>query len=62
VVFDMTLKTPEYPAGRPLVLIASDITIQSGSLGPKEARDHLLLFFWLSCLIFAQQPIICLSV
>ena len=31
-----TLKTPEYPEGRPLVIIANDCTVQSGSFGVKE--------------------------
>jgi len=31
-----TLKTPEYPEGREIVLIANDITIQSGSFGVNE--------------------------
>lgn len=32
----MTLKTPECSYGRQLVVIANDITFQSGSFGPKE--------------------------
>jgi acetyl-CoA carboxylase/biotin carboxylase 1 len=31
-----TLKTPEYPGGRPLVIVANDCTVQSGSFGVKE--------------------------
>ena len=31
-----TLKTPEYPEGRPLVIVANDCTVQSGSFGVKE--------------------------
>merc|ERR1719326_2804196 len=31
-----TLKTPEYPDGRPLVIVANDCTVQSGSFGVKE--------------------------
>jgi len=32
----VTLKTPEYPEGRPLVIVANDCTVQSGSFGIKE--------------------------
>jgi len=31
-----TLKTPEFPEGRPLVIVANDCTVQSGSFGVKE--------------------------
>lgn len=31
-----TLRTPEYPAGRQLVLIANDLSVQNGTFGPKE--------------------------
>ena len=31
-----TLKTPEYPEGREIVVIANDVTFQSGSFGVKE--------------------------
>ncbi|KAJ3357332.1 acetyl-coenzyme-A carboxylase [Allomyces javanicus] len=39
VAWLMTLKTPECPAGRQVVLIANDITYAIGSFGPAE--DHL---------------------
>ena len=32
----MTARTPEYPRGRKLVVVANDITYQIGSFGPKE--------------------------
>jgi len=32
----VTLRTPEYPSGRELVLIANDVTFQAGSFGVKE--------------------------
>lgn len=32
----LTLLTPEYPAGRELVLIANDITFANGTFGPRE--------------------------
>merc|ERR1711871_1490773 len=31
-----TMKTPEYPEGREMVIIANDVTVQSGSFGVKE--------------------------
>lgn len=31
-----TMKTPEYPEGRDVVLISNDVTVQSGSFGVKE--------------------------
>ena len=37
----MTLKTPEFPAGRDIIVIANDITYLIGSFGPRED----LLFF-----------------
>merc|ERR1740121_3022155 len=36
VVWLCTLRTPEYPAGRELVLIGNDLTIKAGSFGTKE--------------------------
>lgn len=46
----MTLKTPEYPDGRDIVVISNDITFKIGSFGPDEdllfmkaseyAREH----------------------
>eukprot|EP00698_Gefionella_okellyi_P010265 TRINITY_DN2654_c0_g1_i1.p1 TRINITY_DN2654_c0_g1~~TRINITY_DN2654_c0_g1_i1.p1 ORF type:complete len:2219 (-),score=529.05 TRINITY_DN2654_c0_g1_i1:1486-8142(-) len=41
VVWRMVLHTPEYPAGRPVIVIANDITFLSGSFGPRE--DELFL-------------------
>ena len=32
----MSLRTPEYPEGRPVVTVANDITFQIGSFGPAE--------------------------
>jgi len=34
--FHTTLKTPEYPEGRPLVIVANDCTVMSGSFGVDE--------------------------
>jgi len=36
VGWETTLKTPEYPEGRPLVIVANDCTVQSGSFGVPE--------------------------
>lgn len=36
VAWRVELLTPEYPAGREMVLIANDVTIQAGSFGPME--------------------------
>ncbi|TRY78898.1 hypothetical protein TCAL_01701 [Tigriopus californicus] len=36
VAWKMSMKTPEYPEGRDIIVIANDITINIGSFGPKE--------------------------
>jgi len=36
VAWHCQMKTPEYPEGRELVIIASDVTFQSGSFGVEE--------------------------
>eukprot|EP00913_Durusdinium_trenchii_P003670 g3397.t1 len=36
LAWKLTLKTPEYPAGMELILIANDVTFQAGSFGVKE--------------------------
>merc|ERR1719487_1736669 len=36
VGWECMLKTPEYPEGRPLVIVANDCTVQSGSFGIRE--------------------------
>lgn len=36
VVWKCIFKTPEYPTGREVILIANDITFRSGSFGPEE--------------------------
>mmetsp|Transcript_29227 Transcript_29227/g.75274 ORF Transcript_29227/g.75274 Transcript_29227/m.75274 type:complete len:927 (-) Transcript_29227:436-3216(-) len=36
LAFLLTLYTPEYPTGRPLVIIANDITFANGTFGPLE--------------------------
>ncbi|CAM9969826.1 unnamed protein product, partial [Ectocarpus sp. 12 AP-2014] len=42
VAWMLTLRTPEYPEGRQLVLIANDITHQAGSFGTREDIVFLL--------------------
>ncbi|XP_047665603.1 acetyl-CoA carboxylase 1 isoform X8 [Tachysurus fulvidraco] len=36
VAWRMTLRTPEYPAGRDIIVISNDITHKIGSFGPQE--------------------------
>lgn len=36
VAWKMTLKTPEFPSGRDIIVIANDITFKIGSFGPRE--------------------------
>ena len=36
VVWRMTLKTPEFPDGRDIIVIANDMTHKIGSFGPQE--------------------------
>lgn len=53
------MKTPEYPAGREVVVIANDVTVQSGSFGVEEdeffyklsvyARKHKLPRIYIAC-------------
>lgn len=55
----VTMKTPEYPAGRDIVLIANDVTVQSGSFGVEEdefffkaskyARENSIPRVYISC-------------
>jgi len=55
----ISMKTPEYPDGRDVVLIANDVTVQSGSFGVEEddfffaaskyAREKKLPRLYISC-------------
>ncbi|WFD29030.1 acetyl-coenzyme-A carboxylase [Malassezia sp. CBS 17886] len=36
VAWHLEILTPEFPDGRPLVLVANDVTLQAGSFGPRE--------------------------
>jgi len=59
LAWQVTMKTPEYPDGREVVLIANDVTVQSGSFGVVEdetfykaseyARDRKLPRVYISC-------------
>jgi hypothetical protein len=40
LAWHMTMKTPEYPDGREIVLIANDVTFQSGSFGVSVNLSH----------------------
>ena len=49
IAWHAKMKTPEYPQGRELVIIANDVTFQSGSFGVKEDdffRVRLLCLFF----------------
>uniref|UniRef100_A0A5K3G3S5 CoA carboxyltransferase N-terminal domain-containing protein n=2 Tax=Mesocestoides corti TaxID=53468 RepID=A0A5K3G3S5_MESCO len=37
VVWYIVMSTPEYPEGRPIILIANDDTLKEGSFGPRES-------------------------
>ncbi|XP_030077912.1 acetyl-CoA carboxylase 1 isoform X1 [Microcaecilia unicolor] len=41
VAWKMTLKTPEYPNGRDIIIISNDITYRIGSFGPQEDLLYL---------------------
>jgi acetyl-CoA carboxylase/biotin carboxylase 1 len=59
VAWLLSMKTPEYPEGREVVLISNDVTVQSGSFGVEEddffyeaskyAREHKLPRVYLAC-------------
>jgi len=36
VAWKMTLRTPEFPSGRDIIVIGNDITFMIGSFGPRE--------------------------
>ena len=38
LAWKLTMKTPEYPEGRVVILIANDVTFQAGSFGVREDR------------------------
>ena len=44
VAWRMTLKTPEFPDGRDVIVIANDITHLIGSFGPREDQLFLVSF------------------
>lgn len=44
LAWHVSLRTPEYPEGRELVLIANDVTLQSGSFGVVEVRIHVIVW------------------
>jgi acetyl-CoA carboxylase/biotin carboxylase 1 len=37
LAWKMSMKTPEYPQGRDLILISNDVPFPAGSFGVKEA-------------------------
>lgn len=44
VAWKITLKTPEFPAGRDIILIANDMTFKIGSFGPLEDMLFKVMF------------------
>ncbi len=61
IAWHAKMKTPEYPQGRELVIIANDVTFQSGSFGVKEDdffRVRLLCLFFLGggcCVVYCTD-------
>lgn len=59
VAWLVTMKTPEYPEGRDVVIISNDVTVQSGSFGVEEdefyyhaskyARDNEIPRLYIAC-------------
>eukprot|EP00543_Licmophora_paradoxa_P006771 CAMPEP_0202445904 /NCGR_PEP_ID=MMETSP1360-20130828/4612_1 /ASSEMBLY_ACC=CAM_ASM_000848 /TAXON_ID=515479 /ORGANISM="Licmophora paradoxa, Strain CCMP2313" /LENGTH=2079 /DNA_ID=CAMNT_0049062311 /DNA_START=41 /DNA_END=6280 /DNA_ORIENTATION=+ len=59
VAWQVNMKTPEYPKGRDVILIANDVTVQSGSFGVEEdeiyykasvyARENKLPRVYIAC-------------
>lgn len=45
----VNMKTPEYPEGRKVVVIANDVTVQSGSFGVEEDE------FFYKCSVYARK-------
>ena len=41
LAWKLTMKTPEYPEGRVVILIANDVTFQAGSFGVREDRPEI---------------------
>ena len=39
LAWHVTMRTPEYPEGREIVIIANDVTFQSGSFGVAEVSQ-----------------------
>lgn len=51
LAWHVEMRTPEYPEGRELVIIANDVTFQSGSFGVKEVTYFEVLLLVHSCLL-----------
>ena len=45
VVWRVTLKTPEFPDGRDIIVIANDMTHKIGSFGPQEDLLFKVCYF-----------------
>lgn len=44
LAWHVMMRTPEYPEGREIVVIANDVTFQSGSFGVAEVCKKILFF------------------
>jgi hypothetical protein len=58
LAWHMTMKTPEYPDGREIVLIANDVTFQSGSFGVSVDLPHLQLYNVRYCYVWYHTALI----
>ena len=64
LAYHTVMRTPQYPEGRDVVIIANDVTVQSGSFGVQEdevrATPHDIYTHTLyTPFICAQTPFIC---
>lgn len=57
VAWQLTMKTPQYPDGRDIIVISNDITHKIGSFGPQEdvlfkvnyyQETGQIFFLWIS--------------
>ena len=53
LAWKMSMKTPEYPQGRDLILISNDVTFQAGSFGVKEDPTQQVEVLRYSATVFA---------
>ena len=58
IAWHASMKTPEYPQGRELVIIANDVTFQSGSFGVKE-DDFFRVHLFIGMHACMRPPFVC---